>query len=333
MRRRSFGFLLLVLLCAPSSPVFGQAGSTASAPPAVRRPAETAFRVLSWNVSGGDFTKHSAEGRKILRLLDPDILLLDEVEGGRTTEQIAAIVRGLRGANDNRWHMVIGGGGGRQRGVILSRHPVSAVPAFAFLRYPESSLTKLRPLMDDATWTAMKPTFDAGIAVAAGIVELGRRRVLAVAVDLQSGAGMPDWQEARRLIEIDEIRTALQQTLKSARVDGVLLAGDFNSVSTVMPLVRITNPYPEPHVALVPAQAMHLDGLEWWTWDGRGTPFPTQALDFSLYSPDTLTPINALAFSTEDLSPDALAAAALQTGTSRRVSDHLPIVVDYRWRK
>jgi hypothetical protein len=230
--------------------------------------------------------------------------------------------------------MVIGAGGGRQRGVILSRRPVIGVPALARLPYPEAALTELRSLMDDATWTTVKPSLDAGIAVAAGIIEIGRRRVLAVAVDLQSGAGTPqNWQEARRMIEVGEIRKALQLALTTARVDAVLLAGDFNAVSTVMPVARITNPYPEPHVALVPVQAIHLDGHEWWTWDGRGTPFPTQALDFSFYSPDTLTPVNALTFSTEDLSADALAAAELQAGTSRQVSDHLPIVVDYRWRK
>ena len=85
--------------------------------------------------------------------------------------------------------------------------------------------------------------------------------------------------------------------------------------------------------AIVPAQPVHLDGRESWTWDGRGTPFPTKALDFSFYSPDTLTPVNALTFTTEDLPDGALAAADLETGTSRRLSDHLPIVVDYRWRK
>jgi endonuclease/exonuclease/phosphatase family metal-dependent hydrolase len=333
MRRRSFGFLFLFLLWAAPPSAFSQAASPAADRPALRRAADAAFRVLSWNVSGDEFTKQSADYRKILRLLDPDILLLDEVEGGRSKEEIAAVVRGLRGAADNDWHVVIGAGGGRQRGVVISRHRVSAVPALEHLPYPTDALAQLQALMDEPTWTAIKPNLDAGIAVAAGIVDLGRRRVMAVSVDLQSGAGSPDWQEVRRLIEVREIQKALQQALKTARVDGVLLAGDFNSVSTVMPVVRITNPYPEPHVSIVPAQARHLDGIESWTWDGRGTPFPTQALDFSLYSPDTLTPLNALTFTTEDLSPEALAAAGLQTGTSRLVSDHLPIIVDYRWRK
>jgi endonuclease/exonuclease/phosphatase family metal-dependent hydrolase len=333
MRRRWFGLLFVISLLVSPFPASGQANRGTGPVPALRKTPETAFRVLSWNVSGEDFTKQAADYKKIFRLLDPDILLLDEVEGGRTVEEIAAIVSGVRGPSDTAWHIIVGSGGGRQRGVIISRQPVTAIPSFTHLAYPADALARLRTLMDDAAWVAMKPNLDAGIAVAAAIVQVAGKRLLAVSIDLQSGASEPNWQEARRMVEVHEIQKAVQKTLQSTAVDGVLLAGDFNSVSTVMPIARITNPYPEPHVALVPAQALHLDGSESWTWDGRGTPFPTQALDFSFYSPDTLTPTNAVAFSTEDLPAGELSAAGLQTGTSRRVSDHLPIIVDYRWRK
>jgi endonuclease/exonuclease/phosphatase family metal-dependent hydrolase len=326
---------LLVLLFLAAAPVLGfsQAATAVVSQPALSRPAAAAFRVLSWNVSGSAFTEQALDYKKILRLLDPDILLLDEVEGGRSVDDIAAVVRGLRGKNDTKWRMVIGAGGGYQRGVVVSRMPVTAVPAFAHLHYSAAAIKELRGLMDDDTWTRMKPNLDAGIPAGAGIVNLGSRRILAVAIDLQSGAGTPDWQEARRLIEVHEIQRAIQQAVRATRVDAVLVAGDFNAVSTSMPLVRITNPYPGPHFALVPALAFHLDGSESWTWDGRGSPYPTQALDFSLYSPAALEPLNAIAFSTEDLSPAELAGADLQVGSSRLVSDHLPIVVDYRWRR
>ena len=227
--------------------------------------------------------------------------------------------------------MAIGGGGGYQRGVVLSRHPVTPVPVCPS-SLPLGSDGELRTLMDEPTWRRMKPNLDAGIAAAAGLIDVRGRRLLAVVIDLQSGADTPNWQEARRLIEVRGIRQALQRVLRTTRVDGILLAGDLNGVTTSVPLANITNPYPAPHFALVPAPAVHLDGSESWTWDGRGTPYPSQALDFSIYSPASLEPLNALVFSTEDLSPGALAAADLEAGTSRLVSDHLPIVVDYRWR-
>jgi endonuclease/exonuclease/phosphatase (EEP) superfamily protein YafD len=347
MKSRESRLLLLGWLCIASLSACRQttpvpAPATSAAAPAIfvpgpaaaitRSPA-AAFRVLSWNVSGSHFTEHASEYRKILRLLDPDILLLDEIEGGRTPDDVAAAVRGLRGPTDTTWHVMIGGSGGRQRAAVLSRSPVSPVPKFARLPYPSGALAQIRSLMDEPTWIRNRPNLDDGIAAVAGLIELGGRRILAVALDLQSGAGTPDWQEARRIIEVREIQQALQRALQATKIDGVLVAGDFNAVSTGMPLVRITNPYPEPHVAIVPAQVFHLDAVESWTWDGRGTPFPSQALDFSLYSPDSLAPVNALAFTTEDLSPAALTAADLQAGTSRLASDHLPIVVDYRWRE
>jgi endonuclease/exonuclease/phosphatase family metal-dependent hydrolase len=332
MRIRATVFLLLLWLSAAPQPASGQAAPAAPSRPVLTRSADGTFRVLSWNVSGEAFSEHAGEYRKILELLDPDILLLDEVDGRETPEDIVAVLRGIRGSSDTAWHVTIGAGGGYQRGAVVSRHPISPVPLLALLHYPAAAIAELRSLMDDETWMRIKLNLDAGLAVGAGIVEAGGRRILAVAIDLQSGAGTPDWQEARRLVEVKVIQQALQQALRATRVDGVVLAGDFNAVSTGMPLVRITNPYPEPHVALVPALAVHLDGTETWTWDGRGTQYPTQALDFSLYSPASLELVNALAFSTEDLSAEALAKADLQAGSSRVVSDHLPIVVDYRWR-
>ena len=100
---------------------------------------------------------------------------------------------------------------------------------------------------------------------------LGKRTILGISLDLQCCTLGP-WQERRRLNEAQEIRKALQTALKRISVDAVVLAGDFNVVSTGMPLAATTNPYPPPHFALVPVETIHLDGAETWTWDGRGTP-------------------------------------------------------------
>ena len=160
---------------------------------------------------------------------------------------------------------------------------------------------------------------------------LGKRTILGISLDLQCCTLGP-WQERRRLNEAQEIRKALQTALKRISVDAVVLAGDFNVVSTGMPLAATTNPYPPPHFALVPVETIHLDGAETWTWDGRGTPYPLNGLDFSLYSPGSLEPISAIVVSIEDLSPMSLADHNLNAGSSRALSDHLPIVIDYRWR-
>ena len=91
----------------------------------VPRPKGTDFRVMSWNVSGPRFIQKASGFRAIIQLADPDILLLDELEGGRSVEEIASVLRGLRGKADTAWHMIIGAGGGYQRGAVISRYSVA----------------------------------------------------------------------------------------------------------------------------------------------------------------------------------------------------------------
>jgi endonuclease/exonuclease/phosphatase family metal-dependent hydrolase len=268
--------------------------------------------------------------RAIIQLADPDVLLLNELGSGRSIDEIASVLRGLRGKADTAWNINIGAGGDYNAGAIISRYSVSSVPKLDRLPYPATALAQLKSVMDDPTWRRVKPNLDSGIAIAAGIIQIRDRGLLAVSIHLQCCG--PDWQERRRLIEVHEIRSMLQRTLTRLSVDGIVLAGDFNVVNTSMPLAMMTNPYPPPHFALVPVPAVHLDGMDNWTWDGRGSQFPSRALDFSLYSPASLESLTAVIINTEDLSEAVLSTRGLETGTSRELSDHLPIIVDYKWR-
>lgn len=299
----------------------------------LRKDPNAAFRILTWTTDGRSVFERSDDFRKVLRLADADIYLLNEIDGSRTANDIGSILRGLRNEADTRWNVVLGNGGGYQKGSISSRYPVRPVPELnRIIPYPSSDVERLKALVPEANWERTKGNLDTGIAVAGGIVQIAKRTVLAVTVDLQCCSGTPDWQDARRQIEVREIRKALQAVLKTYRVDAVVLAGDFNLVSSGTPLAMATNPYPSPHFALAPVEAFHLDGTENWTWDGRNTQFPSRPLDFKLYSPNSLEPIRAIVLSTEDLSADVLSSTGLLPGTSRALSAHLPIVVDYKWR-
>jgi endonuclease/exonuclease/phosphatase family metal-dependent hydrolase len=329
-------FICLLSTIWPSSPASIASGlqgkpETALATKEVPKTPPGAFRVFSWNVGGRRFTNNATGIRSLIRLADPDIFLLDEISGESSAEDVTAVLRGVRGPSDTTWHVVIGSGGGYQHGAIASRHPVKPVPEFQLLPYPKEALQELHSLMDEETWERLRPGLAAGIPVGAGIIQMGKRTLLGVSLDLQCCV-MGGWQERRRMIEIREIRKALQSALNRISVDAVILAGDFNTVSTDKPLAIITNPYPAPHFALVPVETIQLDGKEWWTWDGRETPYPSNLLDFSLYSPGSLEPLRAWILSTEDLPASLLAEHGLQAGSSRGFSDHLPILVDYQWR-
>jgi len=98
-----------------------------------------------------------------------------------------------------------------------------------------------------------------------------------------------------------------------------------------MPLTILAGPYRTPHSALTAAEPYHLDGTATWTWDGRGTRFPSSALDYQLYSPRSLRVDASLVLDTEDLSDAELEYSGLDSKTSRRLSNHRPLVVQYSW--
>jgi hypothetical protein len=156
--------------------------------------------------------------------------------------------------------------------------------------------------------------------------------LLAVSLDFQCCGVAGGWEEARRALEARLVRGALRRALRRAPVDGVVTAGDLNLVGTSFPLVILLGPYDPPHHGLLPAEAAHRDGRAVWTWDGRGTAFPSKPLDFQLFTPGSLELVAAVILDSNDLTPAELAAFGLEPGASRRISDHLPIVADYRWR-
>jgi endonuclease/exonuclease/phosphatase family metal-dependent hydrolase len=154
-----------------------------------------------------------------------------------------------------------------------------------------------------------------------------------VVADLQCCGNEPaSWQEYRRRIEMTEIRRLIRQVLERTEVDGIVAAGDFNLVSTAVPLVILAGPYAQPHAGLIPAELYHVDGISSWTWDGRGTPYPSRALDFQMYTAGSLRVQNGYIFDSEDISPEQFKLLNMQVETSRSLSDHRPLVVDYSWR-
>jgi endonuclease/exonuclease/phosphatase (EEP) superfamily protein YafD len=120
--------------------------------------------------------------------------------------------------------------------------------------------------------------------------------------------------------------------LNRIEVDGVLLGGDLNLVGTERPLQLLLEPLPSHYGSLEPVYAKHLDGKTDWTWDGRGSRFPSSQLDFAFYNASQLEVIRAFIFDTETMSSVLREKHGLDLDISKTLSDHRPIFVDYRWR-
>jgi endonuclease/exonuclease/phosphatase (EEP) superfamily protein YafD len=176
-------------------------------------------------------------------------------------------------------------------------------------------------------------TLEDGIAVNGVIITDGDHRLLVVSMDLECCGNDPDsWEEDKRRVETREIRRLIGQVLKRTHVDGIIVAGDFNLVGTAIPLVNLSGPYNPPHAGLIASELYHQDGITMWTWDGRGTPFPSRAMDFVLYSPNSLELKEGYILDTEDFSPEELQYMGIQPESSSKMSEHLPLVAEFVWQ-
>lgn len=323
-----FGFLLSLAACAS----LGPPGDTDARITAL---SGTRFTALSWNVSGDSFTSHPDEFRALLASASPDLVLLDEVAPNTSAEQLRAVLPPSANdpANDG-WQISIGSSGGRQRDVIATREPIEELPEFAgIIPYPESARRMITERMSDEDRTKYAAHMDDGIAVNGAIVHIGARRLLVIIADLECCGNDPaSWDELKRRVEATEVRRLVRQVLARSPVDGVVLAGDFNLVSTPIPLVLMSGPYEGPQAGLIAAEAYHKDGITTWTWTEPNSPYPSRAMDYQLYSPTALKAQNGYVLATEEMSADALAANGFRADTASRLSNHRPVVVEYSWR-
>lgn len=293
------------------------------------------IRILSWNVSSDAFVRDPAAFRALVLRAQPDLLLLDEAAPTTSAQQIRDALGGLDSTGGNAWHVDVGESGGRQRGVIVSRMPLERLPEFAVIvPYPADERRRIEDGMTPADRDRPEFTMEHGIPVNGVLVRAGTRRLLAVVTDLQCCGGDPgSWQEYRRRVETAEVRRRVRQVLERTRVDGIIVAGDFNLISTALPLVIASGPYAAPHAGLIAAELRHLDGVETWTIDNRGRyAFPNAELDFLLYSPRSLGLREGYIFDSADLAPAELERLGLEPESANRLSDHRPLVAEFVWQ-
>jgi len=208
------------------------------------------------------------------------------------------------------------------------------LPEFAeIVPYPDAERRRIYDRM--AAANALRPSYsmDEGIPMNGVVVLSGTRRLLVATTDLQCCGDDPgSWQEERRRVETRELRRRVRRVLDRTRVDGIIVAGDFNLVGTALPLVIASGPYPRPHGGLIAAELRHLDGAETWTWDGRGTEFPSVVMDFVLYNPRALQLRAGYVLDTEDLPRSELEQLGIQADSISRLSDHRPLVAEFAWQ-
>jgi Endonuclease/Exonuclease/phosphatase family len=292
-----------------------------------RRP-DTELRVLVWNVARGFFQQND-DFQRVLRAVDADLLILDEMPEGVSAERIADQLP----EGDAPWQAVYGSGGGpHQRASIAVRAPLQRIPEFDRLAYPRARIEDWLRSIPVQAQQHVRASLEAGVAAVGGVVEIGDRRLLVVGLDLQCcGDSADSPHEQRRRFESRAIRGAIDNVADSLKVDAILVGGDFNTVQGDAP-VTLMQRGASVEISLREADARHRgDGAADWTWDGRGTPFPSRQLDYLLHS-DGLRVVQAQIFDSEDLATEQQKALDVDADLSRSLSEHRPVVVDFAWK-
>lgn len=290
---------------------------------------DTVLRVLVWNVDRS-FFRERAGFQQVLDVIDADLLILDEMPSGVSAGEIAD---GLP-AGTGPWQALYGNGGGsHQRASIAARAPLQRMPEFDQLPYPRARFDEWIKVVAPEKRQRVLGSLEAGVAAVGGVVIYDGRRVLVVGLDLECcGDELNSPQEQRRQFESRAIRTAIDTVAERLNVDAVLVGGDFNTVSGDAP-IQIMQRGARPQTTLTHPTPRHRGNITAdWTWDGRGTPFPSRQIDYLLHS-DHLVVLQSQVFDSEDLAPDDQRALKLDAGLSRSLSPHRPVVVDFGWRE
>jgi endonuclease/exonuclease/phosphatase family metal-dependent hydrolase len=306
-------------------------------------PDSSELRVVSWNVSGDDFLRYTDSFARVLGALLPDVVLLDEVPPEATPEWLRSFFSriGSRRASTPGWHVLVGAEGGRQRGVIAARSPVSGLAEFERVPYPRSTLEVVAGVREEdlakESWRALQEVAEnaagGGVPTLGGLVTRDQGRVFAVTLDLiccGNREGSP--HDRVRRLETTAIHDASRRTLARLAPDAVIVGGDFNLVGSPDPLDLMAEGLDPDGSDLVVADALQLDGLSSATWESTRGPFPPGQLDYLLYSASSLDLLQAFVLDTRDVALDERGRLDLRETDTERASDHLPLVADFRWR-
>lgn len=275
----------------------------------LRRDSDESIRVLSWNGERGALRKRGREAQRVLKAIDPDIVLLQELANDDEASQIEAM---LENATGDDFEVLIGEGGGNLHCAVATRLPVT----------PTASL---EPIAD-------RTRNNRPMRAAAFAVEHDEKRILVLSTHLKCCGRIGDSSDRRRLEEVDTISAALKLAIRSEAADAVIVAGDLNLVGSKTPLERLIAGTDVDESELAVADAYQLDGRTNATWRDDNQPFLPGRLDFTLVSDSSLAIERAFILDTRDLAPTWLAKYGVQA-MDTDISDHLPLVTDVRWVK
>jgi endonuclease/exonuclease/phosphatase family metal-dependent hydrolase len=292
---------------------------------------EDALRVVQWNVASRSFDINRESFARVLAVLAPDVVLLDEAPAGTTTESVGAFFDLRPLADLGEWRFEVGRTGGRQRTVVAARNrDVRPAETLQTVRYPPGAFDTLATQVPESFRRLLETEQARGLSATGAWVAVEGTDVLFVPVDLQSAGWAGSPQDLLRDLQARTLRNRVDEE-RRVYEGPVVIGGDLNLVGSRKPLSTLVQGLDTDGSDLRPVDAVRLGEGTLATWRNPEAPFAPGRLDFLLVPAGAVEVVDAFVFTTEDLSPDALRSLGLEV-TDSRVSDHLPVVADLRLR-
>jgi exonuclease III len=267
------------------------------------KPAD-AVRVMSWNIERSATIKKPEAFQRIIKAVQPDVILFQEWDTGSATDVVAWMTQWV--SSENEWHAIkaqgnLSNGGGV---AIVSRYQLS--PQLASPPLGGGDGSPIRFVSARATGPM-------------GDILLGSAHFKC--------CGYKDSPE-------DQTRIAEADTINKAFLfDGApayrIIAGDLNLVGSKPPLDRLMQGLDADGSDLAIANAKTLGDATMATWAQDGNTFGPGRLDYALYSDSSLDAVHAFVLNTRRMTDAALARMGLERQDSG-ASDHMPVIVDFR---
>ena len=293
---------------------------------------EGSLRVAQWNVASESFLENADGFARVLAAIEPDVILLDEVAGGITANEMEAFFAIDPLVGLGRWRFVLGESGGRQRTVVATRgREIRPADAMLRVRYPEGALEALGDLMPAGFERLLELEAARGISSTGAWVEVDGVEVLFVPVDLQSQGWTGSPHDLLRTLQAGTV-TGHVSTALEGRAAPVVIGGDLNLVGSRDPLVALITGLDVDRSDLTTVDAERLGERTLTTWRNPQGIFAPGRLDFLLIPDAAVSVANSFVFTSEDLDGETLDRLGLERDLSVSISDHLVVVADLRLR-
>lgn len=267
---------------------------------------DNAVRVLTYNVEHTSPARNPEPFARVIRVLDPDVLLFQEWAEGDASTVKAWLTAHIDDSAD--WQVLKGKAWGV---AVASRHPLS----------------ELTPMDAPNPVNAQE-----ALRFVGGLVRTPVGPLAVGSTHLKCCGTKDSSEDRKRSAEATTIANMVAEALAEApgsEAWGVVIGGDLNLVGSLPPLEAIARGVDLDGSPLAVSPAMRLGDHAMYTYYDKGNTYTPGRLDFLLYSDAVAEAVNSFVFDTSVLSEAALARLGLDSDDTGQ-SDHLPVVLDVR---